>query len=83
MVGHIIPPEITSVQAGGGTATISGNTGMPGASYTVLTTTNVTLPATNWTALATSTFAGDGTFSFSDTTATNAARFYRVEEILP
>jgi len=53
--------------------------GAAGANYTLLTTTNLTAPLTNWTPLVN----GTGTFNVNnttnlDTTATNKARFYRI-----
>ena len=49
-------------------------TGTTGFSYVIQMTTNVALP--NWTALVTNS-PTNGTFSFTDSQATNASRFYR------
>jgi len=46
------------------------------ASISVLTTTNLSLPLTNWTVLRTATNTPPGLFQFTDTEATNAQRFY-------
>jgi autotransporter-associated beta strand protein len=82
IVGTLIPPHITSFTASGGTSTITGTGGLPNGSYYVLSSTNVALPLAQWTRLATNSFLGDGTFSYTDAAATNATRFYLVQELL-
>jgi autotransporter-associated beta strand protein len=82
IVGTIIPPQITSFTASGGTSTITGTGGLPNGSYYVLSSTNVGLPLVQWTRLATNSFLGDGSFSYTDPAATNATRFYLVQELL-
>jgi hypothetical protein len=49
-------------------------TGTPGINYAIQTTTNLAM--SNWTALTTNS-PTNGTFSFTDTSATNKSRFYR------
>jgi hypothetical protein len=49
-------------------------TGTPGINYAIQTSTNLALA--NWTALTTNS-STNGTFSFTDTGATNKSRFYR------
>jgi autotransporter-associated beta strand protein len=82
IVGTFIPPKITSFTASGGTSTIAGTGGLPNGSYYVLSSTNVALPLAQWTRLATNSFLGDGAFSYTDAAATNATRFYLVQELL-
>lgn len=54
-------------------------TNTPGASFTVLNSTNVALPLNNWTTLGAPTEIAPGQFQFTDAQATNRARsFYRV-----
>jgi len=53
-------------------------TGTSGNGYTVLMTTNLTVPLADWTALTSGTF-GANPVNFTDTGATNAARFYRIK----
>jgi hypothetical protein len=56
-----------------------GFTNTPGAVFTALTTTNVSLPLSNWTALGPATEVSPGQFQFTDPQATNdPQRFYRV-----
>ena len=83
VTGHILPPTVGPIQVSGSTAVISGTNGTPGATYYVLTSSNVALPLSQWTPLATNTFASDGSFSYTTTTATNAQQFYNIQEVLP
>jgi hypothetical protein len=54
-------------------------TNSPGAPFTVLAATNLTLPLSNWTALGGVTEVSPGRFQFTDPQATNTARrFYRI-----
>ena len=51
-------------------------TSAPTASYNVLSSTNITLPVTNWTLLGMATQATPGLFRFTDLSATNSQNFY-------
>ena len=54
-------------------------TNTPGASFTVLTTTNIALPLSNWTVLGAPAEISPGNFQYSDPQATNQPKgFYRV-----
>jgi DNA-binding beta-propeller fold protein YncE len=53
-------------------------TGSSSASYTVLAATNMFLPLTNWTILGAATWQSNDIFQFTDTHATNHAKFYGV-----
>ena len=87
LLGQTIPvtqaPATSSILAG---LTILDNgafqfgfTNNQSAAFTVLTTTNLLLPLTNWTVLGTPTNNGSGQYQFTDLTATNGRqRFYRV-----
>ena len=51
----------------------------PSGSYTVWSTTNLSLPLTNWTMLGSPADNGSGQYQFTDPAATNdVQRFYRV-----
>jgi Kelch motif len=55
-------------------------TNTPGAIFTALATTNLSLPSNHWTAVGGATEIADGQFQFTDTGATNyPRRFYRIE----
>ncbi len=54
-------------------------TNTPGASFTVLATTNVAFPSTNWTVLGSTVENTPGWFQYTDTQTTNdAQRFYQI-----
>jgi hypothetical protein len=52
--------------------------GANGHSYEVLATTNLALPVSNWTILTSGGF-GTGPVTYTNTSATNAQQFYRIE----
>jgi DNA-binding beta-propeller fold protein YncE len=75
----VTPPNLTGLTILGNGAFQFGFTNDQDASFTVLTTTNLTLPLTNWTVLGTFTNNGSGQYQFTDLTATNGGqRFFRV-----
>jgi hypothetical protein len=59
-------PVIGGIQVSGGNVIITGNNGTAGSNYLVLTTTNLALPLTNWTILATNQFGAGGGFNFTN-----------------
>ena len=73
------PFQIGAAKKLGNGAFQFGFSNTPGASFTVLSATNVSLPLSNWTVLGTATETTPGQFQFIDLQATNSAqRFYRV-----
>ena len=46
--------------------------------YSVLFSTNLSVPTTNWTVIGTATNNGFGVWQFTDNSASNATRFYRI-----
>jgi DNA-binding beta-propeller fold protein YncE len=75
----VIPPNLTGLTILSNGAFQFCFINNQGASFTVLTTTNLSLPLTNWTVLGTPTNNGSGQYQFTDLTATNyGQRFYRV-----
>ena len=75
----VTPPILTGFTILSNGAFQFGFTNNQRASFTVLTTTNLLLPLTNWTVLGTPTNNGSGQYQFTDLTATNGGqRFYRV-----
>ena len=52
----------------------------PGAQFAMLATTNLTLPLSNWTSVATLT-NDTGTYPFVDAAATGPRRFYRAQPL--
>lgn len=77
----VTPPLLTGLgRSGGGTFHVAFSNA-PGALFTVLTTTNLAVPAANWTVLPSSLVTEDppGFYQFADPSATNdPQRFYRV-----
>jgi hypothetical protein len=72
-------PVLTGFAILGNSAFQFGFTNLQGASFTVWTSTNLSLPLTNWTALGSPTNLGSGQYEFTDLAATNGGqRFYRV-----
>lgn len=66
------------IEIGNGSVQL-GFTNAPGATFTVLSTTNLSLPLSNWTVLGGVTEISPGQFQFTDPQAKNhTRRFYRV-----
>ncbi len=74
------PPAIAAVnfsQALSGILSFSGTNGAPGGPYELLTSTNVALPLSQWTVVASGNFGVNGTFSgLNVTNAPSAQQFY-------
>jgi len=64
--GSSTQPIINSVYSSGGNLILSGTGGVEGNPYAVLSSTNITLPKTNWTPLVTNTFGPGGSFSVTN-----------------
>jgi fibronectin-binding autotransporter adhesin len=58
-------PSISSISISGTDLTISGLNGIPGSDFYLLTSTNVALPLSQWTSIATNNFGGGGNFQFT------------------
>jgi autotransporter-associated beta strand protein len=72
-------PVIGSIGIIGSSIVITGSGGTPGASYFVLTATNVALPLPQWTAVATNDFDANGHFAFTNTIVpANGRQFFRL-----
>jgi uncharacterized repeat protein (TIGR03803 family) len=53
-------------------------TNTPGASFTVLTSTNITLPLDEWTSAGAALETSPGSYQFTDETTSSPQRFYRI-----
>jgi autotransporter-associated beta strand protein len=73
----LVQPMVSSFSWNGTHAFSLAFSGPPGQGYKILASTNVALPLTGWQVLTSSIF-GTGTVNFTDMTATNAQRFYRI-----
>lgn len=81
-VGLLITPQprFTNVTAGAGKIVMSGSGGPTNGNYFLLTTTNVALPASNWSRIATNQFDAAGNFNLTNTPNSNAPQtFYRLQ----
>ena len=74
--GLLEPPRLYGVETNGHFQVSFANS--PGVTFTILATTNLALPEASWSVLGTATESPAGQFRFTDTTATNGVRFYRV-----
>jgi hypothetical protein len=54
----------------------SGTNGPAGAQYRILTSTNLSLPLTDWTPVATNVFAPDGSYSYTNVSELNSAGYF-------
>jgi len=71
-----------SVSLSGTNLTISGSNGISGLPYTVMTSTNLNLPLSQWTPLVTNAWISNGPFSLTLTNVLNPSvpsRFYLLE----
>jgi rhamnogalacturonan endolyase len=74
------PPDISSAYTSGTNFLLNGAGGFPGATYYILSTTNLASPRALWSPIATNTFDPSGSFSFSQTfNADSAQRFFQLQ----
>ena len=70
-------PVVTSLTLNGTNAVFAGTNGLANGTFYVLTTTNLTLPRSSWTRIATNVFDGGGNFTFTNpVTAGNSQSYY-------
>ena len=69
----------SSVNFSGGNLVMSGTGGLTGLNYYVLASTNLTVPWSNWTRLATNQFNGGGNFNFTNANTNSAPRFFLLQ----
>ena len=75
-------PLIGKTTASGGNLIFSGTGGVANGSYALLTTTNITTPAANWTSVITNSFGNTGAFSVTNAIITGTPqKFYRIKEL--
>ena len=78
--GPLPQPVITSVSLSGSSLIFSGTNGTAGQSYTVLSSTNLTVALTNWIPVVTNTF-GAGSFSITNTVVPGAPQKFYIMRI--
>jgi hypothetical protein len=74
-------PRIVGIAMIRGSLVFSGTNGSPGGSYTVMSSTNLAAPLTNWTPVGGGSFDGQGGYSVTNAVNTNEpARFYLLSQ---
>jgi hypothetical protein len=69
---HVYPPlSFTGIGLSGTNLMLNGANGVSGLAYAVLATTNLALPLSQWTPLATNTWSANGNFGLIVTNAVN------------
>ena len=71
-------PTLNQPFLSGGKFIFGGMNGPAGQAYRILTSTNVALASSNWTTVFTGTVNTAGSYSYTNTSATNTARFFRL-----
>jgi hypothetical protein len=74
----VYPPVLMSLNKSNDVFQFSFTNGTPGATYSVLFTTNVTTPLAGWSIIGTVPQVGPGLWQFVDPAASNQTGFYRV-----
>jgi fibronectin-binding autotransporter adhesin len=79
-VASVPIPVITSVSFSGSNLVLAGTNGLPSDGFSVLTSTNVATPLTNWTVFLTNSYDASGNFAVTNTiTNTAPAQFFVIE----
>jgi hypothetical protein len=74
-------PAINAVSASAGNLIFSGTNGTAGLKFYVLSTTDLTLPLTNWTVVSTNTFGAGGLFSVTNTISSSPRQLFFTVEV--
>jgi hypothetical protein len=73
------PASITSLSVMGTNFSFGSSNGIPRANFSILESTNVTLPATNWSVIGTGSFDGNGILEFTNNfDPTEPQKFYQL-----
>ncbi len=73
-------PSFGNLAMSGNNFVLRGNNGVPLGNYYVIGSTNLALPVTNWTRLATNQFDATGSFTFTNVLNPNSSQwFYRLQ----
>ena len=72
-------PAMNSVTLSGTDLVFSGTNGPDSGTYYVLASTNVALPLSQWTSIATNTFSPTGAFSVTNATGVSPRRFFIIQ----
>jgi hypothetical protein len=66
------PPQFSAISAAGANLALTCTSGVPGIGYSVLASTNLALPLSNWTILSSATADTKGNFAFTNSVAAGA-----------
>lgn len=70
-------PRFVSISpADAGTFALNGTNGVPGWNYSILKSTNLALPVTQWQSVGTNSFDSNGNFSFTNDSGQNSMSYY-------
>lgn len=74
-----VPPVLGAIAVAGTNLLLTGSNGVGGNSYLVLATTNLNVPLSNWTVLATNQFGAGGVFAYTNSAGVSGGQmFFRV-----
>ena len=76
VVRQLPPPLLDGIQISGGNVIVTGTNGTAGGNYYLLATTNLSLPMSNWTILATNQFGPGGSVASTNLFNTNWPQGY-------
>lgn len=77
VVSTLVPiPAFASLSMMGGNFVLSGSNGFPGSNYYLLSSTNLSLPFSNWDRVRTDTFDANGDFRFTNDSGGVEMRYY-------
>ena len=80
IVAPTTPPSFVNLAVSGSNLVLSGNNGVPLGNYYVIGSTNLALPMTDWTRIATNQFDATGSFTFTNVPNPNSSQwFYRLQ----
>ena len=75
-----MPPSFGNLAMKGNNLVYAGNNGVLLGNYYVIGSTNLALPVTNWTRMATNQFDATGSFTFTNVLNPNSSQwFYRLQ----
>ena len=79
-VAPITPPSFGNLAMSGNNFVLRGGNGVPLGNYYVIGSTNLALPMTDWTRIATNQFDANGSFTFTNVPNPNSSQwFYRLQ----
>lgn len=80
IVAPTTQPSFSNLAMSGNNLVLGGNNGVPLGNYYLIGSTNLALPVTNWTRVATNQFDATGSFTFTNVLNLNSSQwFYRLQ----